>query len=48
MGIYFKQVTTDLAPDYHVKWPPDGKQVAFASKSTGENDDIWIKDIKKN
>jgi Tol biopolymer transport system component len=31
-----RQITTDPAPDYHVKWSPDGKMLAFASWRSGE------------
>jgi hypothetical protein len=40
-----KQVTKNPAHDYHVKWSPDGKMLAFASNRSG-NQDIWIKDVK--
>jgi len=37
------QITTDKAQDYHVKWSPDGKTLAFTSTRAG-NLDIWVKD----
>lgn len=40
-----KQITKDHAPDYHMKWSPDGKRIAFASKRAG-NLDIWVKNVK--
>jgi Tol biopolymer transport system component len=36
-----RQVTTDPAPDYHVKWSPDGKTLAFTSQRSGEPK-IWL------
>ena len=36
-----RQVTTDPAPDYHVKWSPDGKTLAFTSQRSGEPK-IWM------
>jgi len=39
------QITKNPANDYHVKWSPDGKRIAFSSDRTG-NTDIWVKDVK--
>ncbi|MFC2168248.1 methyltransferase domain-containing protein [Acidobacteriota bacterium] len=36
-----KQITFDSALDYHVKWSPDGKMLAFTSQRDGEPE-IWI------
>jgi TolB protein len=36
-----KQITRDPAHDYHVKWSPDGKRLAFASLRSGEPK-IWL------
>ena len=36
-----RQITTDPAPDYHVRWSPDGKMLAFASWRSGEPK-IWL------
>jgi WD40 repeat protein len=36
-----KQITTDKAHDYHVKWSPDGKTLAFTSQRDGEPE-IWL------
>jgi TolB protein len=36
-----KQITKDPAHDYHVKWSPDGKRLAFASLRSGEPK-IWL------
>ena len=36
-----RQITTDPAPDSHVKWSPDGKTLAFASWRSGEPK-IWL------
>lgn len=43
-----KQLTFHESRDDHASWSPDGKQIAFASKRAGRNNDIWIKDVKKN
>ncbi|HUU38466.1 MAG TPA: hypothetical protein VMW46_09745 [Candidatus Desulfaltia sp.] len=42
-GRIIKQITKDPAHDYHVKWSPDGKKIAFASNRSGDQD-IWVKD----
>jgi len=36
-----KQITTDKAHDYHIKWSPDGKTLAFTSQRDGEPG-IWL------
>jgi hypothetical protein len=36
-----KQITKNPAHDYHVKWSPDGKMLAFASLRSGEPK-IWL------
>ena len=35
------QITKDPAHDYHVKWSPDGKTLAFTSQRSGEPK-IWL------
>lgn len=35
------RLTSHEAPDYHVKWSPDGKDIAFVSQRSGEPK-IWI------
>jgi|GEM_PF-1399789 len=41
-----RQITKDPANDYHVKWSPDGKRIAFSSNRAG-NTDVWVKDVKE-
>jgi WD40-like Beta Propeller Repeat len=41
-----RQVTKNPANDYHVRWSPDGKRIAFSSNRAG-NTDIWVKDVKE-
>ena len=36
-----RQITKDPAHDYHVKWSPDGKVLAFTSQRSGEPK-IWL------
>jgi len=36
-----RQITKDSAHDYHVKWSPDGRTLAFASERSGEAK-IWL------
>jgi len=38
------QITSDTAPDIHVKLSPDGTKIAFMSERSGKQD-IWIKSI---
>jgi Tol biopolymer transport system component len=40
------QVTKDPAHDYHVKWSPDGKMLAFASLRSGEPK-IWLVPVEE-
>ncbi len=40
-GQNLRQITADPAPDYHVKWSPDGKMLAFTSQRSGEPK-IWL------
>jgi TolB protein len=39
------QLTTDPAPDQRPSWFPDGEQIAFLSRRSG-NDEMWVLSLK--